>query len=851
MLATGVVDAVIADRWVGSYVLAENNIRGVKLIEDPIGRSDSAIAVKKGNTDLLGDINAALADIRQDGTYERIIESWRSKEVVFKTREQLRQQAWLLAAVTVALIAALVCVAALVREIRQRKRVESTLRESEAKYRTLFENMAEEVHFWQLVRDEAGLIKTWRLVDANPPTLIPGAEAQSEEIKGKTTEEIFGPGAADHYIPVVQKIMTEGVPYSFEDYFPNLDKYFRFTSVPLGDYFITTGADITSIKKAEEALRESEAHYRTLFETMTEGFAIDEIICDESGRPYDLRYLDVNPAFERHTGLKAEEIIGHTILELFPQAEPIWFERYGKVALTGAPAHFEACFGPLGKWFEVSTYRIGLNRVAVVFFDTTERKQMEEELRRSEAMLRTVLNQMPSGVTVRDAHTGALILSNVRSREIMGALVDMPGQYAQYLGLHTDGRLYRTEEWPLSRSVATGEAVEAEEIECERADGTRIVLSISSAPVRDSDGRIDMGVGIFHDITERKRAEVALQESESRLAAELAAMKRLHRIGTRFVPNGELGNVLDEVVDAAIAITGSDMGNMQLLDNSGGLTIVAHRGFERPFLDFFNTVHEGPAACGTALKQRQRVIIEDIAESAVFTGSPAREAVLASGARAVQSTPLCSRSGHLLGMLSTHYKTPRRPDERDLLFIDMLSQQIGDMLERMSMEEGLRKSRDKLELRVRERTAELVSANEDLQKQAALLDLSRDAIFVVDSADMVSFWNKGAEDLYGFTKEQAIGNVGCEFLQTRFPESIERVVSQVIDKGRWAGELTQTTSMGKKMVVESRWALRLGEDGKPAGFLQVNRDITSRKIVEERIRKPTGHTGRSVNVTRR
>ena len=144
---------------------------------------------------------------------------------------------------------------------------------------------------------------------------------------------------------------------------------------------------------------------------------------------------------------------------------------------------------------------------------------------------------------------------------------------------------------------------------------------------------------------------------------------------------------------------------------------------------------------------------------------------------------------------------------------------------------------DELELRVRERTSELVSANEGLQKQAALLDLSHDAIFAVDSADVVSFWNKGAEDLYGFTREQAIGNVASEFLQTKFPESLELVVNQVIDKGQWTGELRHTTSKGKELVVGSRWALRRGEDGKPTGFLVVNRDITSRKIVEEQFRK--------------
>jgi diguanylate cyclase (GGDEF)-like protein/PAS domain S-box-containing protein len=142
MLATGAVDAVVADRWVGSYVLAENNIQGMKLIGDPVSRSHSAIAVKKGNTKLLADINAGLADIRRDGTYERIIKSWQSNEVVFKTREQLRQQMWLLMAIAAALIAALLGIAALVRAIQQRKRVEATLRESEERFRGLFEQAA-------------------------------------------------------------------------------------------------------------------------------------------------------------------------------------------------------------------------------------------------------------------------------------------------------------------------------------------------------------------------------------------------------------------------------------------------------------------------------------------------------------------------------------------------------------------------------------------------------------------------------------------------------------------------------------------------------------------------------------
>ena len=127
-------------------------------------------------------------------------------------------------------------------------------RESEAKYQTLFNNMAEEVHFWKLVRDEGGNIQTWRLVDANPPTLKTWGKSL-EEVQGRTTDEIFGPGATEHFLSVVQKIMREGVPHGFEDYFPHLDRHFRFTSVPMGEYFVTTGADITEHKRMEDALK--------------------------------------------------------------------------------------------------------------------------------------------------------------------------------------------------------------------------------------------------------------------------------------------------------------------------------------------------------------------------------------------------------------------------------------------------------------------------------------------------------------------------------------------------------------------------------------------------------------------
>jgi signal transduction histidine kinase/DNA-binding response OmpR family regulator len=184
----------------------------------------------------------------------------------------------------------------------------------------------------------------------------------------------------------------------------------------------------------------------------------------------------------------------------------------------------------------------------------------------------------------------------------------------------------------------------------------------------------------------RREANQALRDSERQLLAELSAMARMQQVSTRLVQAGDFSTLLHDILDAAIEITGADMGNIQLLED-GVLKIVAQRGFQKPFLDFFNAVHEGHAACGTAMDKGERVIVEDVANSDIFTGTPALDVVLAAGALAVQSTPLVSRFGRVLGMFSTHYNEPHRPSEHVLHQLDVLARQAADLIERKQAEE--------------------------------------------------------------------------------------------------------------------------------------------------------------------
>ena len=143
----------------------------------------------------------------------------------------------------------------------------------------------------------------------------------------------------------------------------------------------------------EAALGKSEKRYRALFDSMTEGFALHEIICNKEGIPCDYRFLEINQAFEKLTGLKRKDVLYKTHNEILPDDDPKWLECYGKVALTGEPIEFENYSAPLKRHYQVFAYCPAPRQFAVIFMDISERKQAEAILNRDKETLKRIVKE--------------------------------------------------------------------------------------------------------------------------------------------------------------------------------------------------------------------------------------------------------------------------------------------------------------------------------------------------------------------------------------------------------------------------------------------------------------------------
>jgi len=308
----------------------------------------------------------------------------------------------------------------ILKDITGRKKAETDLQLREREYRLLYETMAHGVVYQAA---------DGRILSANPA---------AEKILGLTLDQMMGLSSLDPGWRTIREDGSElsgsdhpsmialrtGKPYGptiFGVYQPMLNDHvwISVNAIPLFENgesapsrVYTTFQDITAERKANQ-------EYQLLFNEMVDAFALHEIICDDQGTPIDYRFLAVNPAFEKMTGLKAEEILGKTVLEIFPNTEAYWIETYGKVALTGESVSFKNYAAATGKYFRVMAYQPAPMQFACTFSDDTTRIRAEQALKESEKKYSSYIENAPYAVFVVD-EKGHFIEANSAASMITG-----------------------------------------------------------------------------------------------------------------------------------------------------------------------------------------------------------------------------------------------------------------------------------------------------------------------------------------------------------------------------------------------------------------------------------------------
>jgi PAS domain S-box-containing protein len=404
-----------------------------------------------------------------------------------------------------------IAVTGIVRDITKRKRAEEALKESEKRYRTLFESTAEGI----LITG----IETKKFTYANPAICTMLGYSQ-EELTKMDVGDIHPKASLEHvfaeFAALVggEKTLSSGLPCLKKDgtviYADINAAKAIIDGIECNIGFFT---DITERKKAEESLRESEEKFSKAFNVSGNAICITSLS--------DNKYVEINEAYTLFTGYTREEVIGHTAADL-----KLW-------AYPEELKHLQTILTATGKFTNVEIYsrmksgeiRTGLSSAEliyiggkpcriVVIIDITERKKMEDAIRDSEKSLRMYLENAPDGVYISDLK-GTFTYGNKRAEEITGykraELV-----HRSFLKLNLLPSKYFTKAIKLLALNLRNKATGPDEFELRKKNGNHIWVEITTTPIRQN-GDVNI-IGFVRDITERKRAEEALRESEEKFS---------------------------------------------------------------------------------------------------------------------------------------------------------------------------------------------------------------------------------------------------------------------------------------------------------------------------------------------
>jgi PAS domain S-box-containing protein len=367
------------------------------------------------------------------------------------------------------------------------------------------------------------------------------------------------------------------------------------------------------------------------------------------------------------------------------------------------------------------------------------------------------------------------------------------------------------EEEGILRRLRAGERIDHHETRRITRNGQYLDVSLTISPVRDAEGRIVGASKILRDVTESKRAQRALRDGEQRLANEVVRARMLQAIITRLISESTQETLFTQILDAAIELLAADAGSVQMLaPDEESLTLVGFRNFnpDPDSVAFWQRVTaDANSTCGRALRNNERVLVTDIDSCEFMTGTQEQQEYRRLGVRAVQSTPLRSRGGKTLGMLSTHWRAPHAPTENDFSLFDVLARQAADLIER------LREGEERFHL---------------------IANSAPVTIWMTDADKRCTYVNQAWLDLTGRPLEAALGEGWADSIH---PEDLERswtTFANACDRR----EPFQMEYRVRRHDGQSRWitdagAPRYDRDGSFVGYIGSAVDVTERKLADE------------------
>ena len=549
--------------------------------------------------------------------------------------------------------------------------------------------------------------------------------------------------------------------------------------------------DVTDRVHAQEHLRLNEERYRQLFDSMLDGFALHEIICDPSGEPVDYRFLEVNAAFESLTGLPRENVIGKTALEVLPGLEAAWIERYGAVALTGEPAHFRNFSQELGRHYDVTAYRPRPGQFAVIFEDITDRVQAEVALKSTKHDLEQFFDVVPDLVAIASTD-GYFKKLNSAWEEVLG----FTG--AELMAEPLESFIHPEDVEPTRREVArqlAGGTTANFANRYRTKAGTYRWLEWHATPSPDG-STLNAAA---RDITDRQQAQEALQ----RRAREL---QTLYETSLEVTAQATLGDLLKMIVTRAAAMVGTDMGAVYLVEPDGqAVTLAVAHNLPQSFVGASLRLGEGMS--GTVAQTGQPMQVDD------YQSWPGRSAVYnAVPIRRVLAIPL-KANDEILGVINVADSTSTGsfPDEQVQL-VGLFANQAAIAIHARRAQDARRES----ERQFRE-----------------LLENAQLVAILLDTAGRVTFCNEYLLRLLGCDWDQVIGQGWFE----RFvpPElRLDQVYRDAIQRGTLFAhhENEILTAFGSRRLIAWNNTILRDPQGRVIGVASLGEDVTDRRRAE-------------------